>query len=497
MAIAEKLASNTIYLFLDRTIITLFSFIFWLFLAKTVSVESYGIVSVSINLISIVSIFTIFGVSTCLSKLIPEFLTKKKINMVNSYIWSSFKLVSFITLVVSSILLLFSQPISKLLKLPHDAFLLVIVSIISITMYGFFNSVNYGFQKMKKYFISDAIGHLFKLIITVLLVLLGLKYLGPLIGIFICYVVISIILFDSSYIKNKNPISYKKLLYYSFPALIISVSNAIMAYGHYIILVILKNMNITGIFALAFTVSNIIIIFPSVFTFALFPIMSSLSVKKRVENIKGYLLGLILRYSLFIIVPLSLCLILFSTHVVLLFSRPDYISAANYFPLLIPASVISSLANIINWMFYAIGKPRICRNITVATTAIFLIISIPLTFYFSAIGMATAYLFSSFFAFIISFLLVKRYIKVHFFANDILKIFISSILISLLLYFLKSVIHNIFTLVIILIPVSVIYLLILLLLKFYRIEDIRLLKLLFWKIPFIKNIIGLFYGLTK
>jgi hypothetical protein len=57
------------------------------------------------------------------------------------------------------------------------------------------------------------------------------------------------------------------------------------------------------------------------------------------------------------------------------------------------------------------------------------------------------------------------------------------IVILSILFFIEPFIENIFTLVLILFPVSLFYLGILLLTKFYRIEDVRILKYFGERIP--------------
>ena len=64
--LGDKLISNTVYLFLDWFVLSLFAFFFWMILGKTISPVDVGIVATSINLILFVSDFSSFGITYAL-----------------------------------------------------------------------------------------------------------------------------------------------------------------------------------------------------------------------------------------------------------------------------------------------------------------------------------------------------------------------------------------------------------------------------------------------
>jgi len=486
MSIERKLLSNTIYLFFDWFVVSILSFSFWFILAKTLPTKEYGIVTTSINFIMIISAFSILGINVALSKLISELGHKKNFSEAHSYIKMSFKLISIVLLIISFLLFIFSTQISQFLKLPFNSILIIIFSIISITFYTFSGSILQGFQNMKKYFITDAFGYFFKISITLFLLFIGFRYLSPLVGFCLSYLFIFVSRLNLVYFKTKsNSASYKKLFHYALPSLVTSITSSLLGYGNYIILTILKTPEITGIFAVAFTLSGLISILPNVLASALFPIISQLSIKQNAKNKQGYLFSLVLRYSIFLILPISILFLIFSKQAVLLFSSFDYLSATTYFPILIPAAVFVGLSTVFHVSLYGIGKPKIQRNTIVATTILFLLLSIPLTIYFSAVGFSMAYLISMMLLFVLNFIYIRKYLKPKFFIGDILKILFSSSIIALILYLIQPFIQNVFTLTLISIPIGLLYLILLLLTRFYRFEDTRLLEFFGKRIPFI------------
>ncbi len=486
MPIKAKLISNTIYLFFDWIAVTFLSFLFWFILAKNLSATEYGYVTTTVNFIIIVSTFTILGINIALTKLIPEFLGKKKKSTAHYYIKFSFRLLFLPILVTSFILFIFSNQLSQFLKLPYDLFLIIIPSVILLTISNFFASILSGFQLMKKYFVTDAIGFFAKVLVTSLLIFIGFRYyLSPIIGFIISYFIIFVLRLDLNYFKNNHVSStHNKLFYYAFPAFITSITSVLLGYGQYIILTVIKTPEVTGIFAVAFTLSSMISVLPTVLTHALFPIISGLSVNQNTKKRQGYLVAIVSRYSVFLILPISALFLIFSKYAVLLFSSSDYVSATIYFPILIPAAILVGLSTLFHMTLYAVGKPQIQRNTIVITTIMFILISIPLTYYLSAIGLSIGYLTSMTLLFILNLFFIKKYLKPKFFVNDIFKVLFSSLLIASILYFIQPFVQSIFTLVLISIPIGLLYLIILLFIRFYRVEDVELLEFFGKKIPF-------------
>jgi O-antigen/teichoic acid export membrane protein len=489
MTIKRKLFSNTIYLFLDWIGISFFSFLFWVILAKNLSTTEYGYVTTTVNFIIIVSVFSVLGINSALTKLISEFVEKGKRNTGYSYIKFSLKLLSFFLLITSVLLFIFSNNISGFLKLPYNLILLVIPSVIFITLSNFSASILYGFQQMKKYFITDVIGYFIKFFVTLLFFFIGFRYyISPLIGFIFGYFITFVLRFNVNCLKNNNiSLSNSKLFYYAFPTYITSITSVLLGYGNYIIISVLKTPEVTGIFAVAFTLAGLIGVIPSILSNALFPIISGLSVNKNTKKRQGYLIAMVLRYSLFLVLPISFIFLIFSKYAVLLFSSLAYISATVYFPILIPAAILVGLSTIFHTTLYATGKPKIQRNTIVLTTIIFISISIPLTKYFSAMGFSIAYFISMALLFILNFIFVRKYMKPKFFVKDIFKVLFSSLLITAIMYYIRPFIQNIFTLILISIPIGLLYLVSLLLTRFYREVDIELLEIFGEKFPFIQK----------
>jgi len=497
MRIGEKLISNTTYLFLNWALTAVFSFIFWLTLGKTLPKQELGIVSTLINFVILLSWISSLGITMAIQKMIPEF-GGRSTNKVHALIRISIRPIIIALTVVILILFVFSNQFSALLKVPIEGILISIFSLSVIVPYVFFGSVLYSFQNMKKYFLTDFFQISLRLSISILLIFLGFRFYGPMIGFGLGYFIVLFLRINLKYFKNKNTsFSYKKLFYYASPAFILTVTSFLMTNSQYIILTIIKNPGITGIFTIAFLLTSFLGVIINVLSYSLFPIISGLSVDRRTKNKQGYLIGLVLRYSMTIIIPISIILLIFSKWFVLSFSSIEYISASTYFPILIPAAILFGIGGTFNTNLYAIGKPNVSRNILVVTTSLFLITSILAVQYFSALGLSAAYLVSMLLYFTLNLIYIKKFLAIRFFASDTFKIILSSVFIGVLLLFLYPMIYNFITFIMVSVSSIIIYLILLLPLKFYRAEDIKILEFFAKAIPTLSKFLSMVIDFLK
>lgn len=497
MRIGEKLISNTTYLLLDWIVIASISFLFWVSLGKTLAKEELGIVSTLINLVVLLSWVSYLGIILALQKLIPEFKEKNP-KKVSALIRISAKPILIALAIVLLTMFIFSNQLAAILKVSRQGILISIFSLFSLVLFSFFGSIIYGFQNMKKYFLTDSLQSILKLIISLILIFLGLRFYGPLIGFGLGYFIAMFLRVNLKYFRNKNSdFSYKQLFSYASPALISTIAMYTLSNSQYIILTIIKDTGVTGIFTIAFLITSFIAVIVNALTSALFPIISGLSADHKKKSRGGYLIGLVLRNSLIITMPISVVILTFSNWFVLSFSSVEYIYASTYFPMLIPAAILFGLGGIFNSNLYAVGKPKISRNIIVLAALLFLSISIPSVQYFSALGLSVAYLISMAFYFVLNLAYVRKFLKITFFAKDILKILISSAFTGFILLLLYPLVNSTITFVAISIFSVLIYLLVLLPLKFYRNEDIKILEFFAKKIPVLNKFLLAVIGLLK
>jgi len=500
MSVERKLVSNIGFLFIDWFFLTILSFVFWLVIGKTLPPSDYGIISTFIYFTLFLSSITPIGFSFAVSKLIPEYVEKKKMGNVKKIIYFSLKVVFASSFILTLLLFAFSSNLTEILKMSQNTVWLLLLSVLIYSFNIISGSIVYGFQKMKNYMFANLFGGSMKAFGSLFLIFIGFGYFGPLIGFILAASIATlykfkIFLSDIKSVKSLGKIKFPEIMHkYALPAFISLFAWTIFTNTHYIILTIIKNPEVTGLFAVAMLLtSQISVIFNSITT-GFFPIISAVSSRRNTKIKQKYLTTMVLRYGIFITILIALFLGFFSEEIILIFSDPEYLVASSLFPWLLIAAIIFGPANLFLSTLYAIGKPKLNRNITVLVAIIFLSFSMILTYYFSSLGLSIAYFLSVSLMLIISFIYLRKFIKINIRKIMLDKLFIASIISFFLFMYITPLIRGgipkiFLRLVFSGILLIIVYCGILLGLKFYQKEDVKILRFISEKLrwPF-KNI---------
>ncbi|MEM5879101.1 MAG: oligosaccharide flippase family protein [Candidatus Aenigmatarchaeota archaeon] len=486
-----KLISNTIYLFLEWFVVNLLSFLYWLTTGKTLLPEEYGIVSTTTNLAMVLSGISLLGLNLSVMKLLPEYLSRKENKKVVSLMRISLQIIILTNLAIALILILFSVQIASSLKVPITVVWISIAILFAVSFSNQFGSIIYGFQNMRQNFISNFFGQLTKVFISMLLIFLGLGYLGPLLGFLLGFLLIAFMRFKFSYYyfsSSTEKINIKKIMKnYALPAFVSFLAWTLFLNGQYVLLTILKNPEATGIFTIAMVLTSIVATLPSILNSALFPVISSLSIDRNSEKNQSYLIQLVFRYSLFLTLPIAAFLTIFSKPVILIFSRPEYLKSSELFPILVTGSLIYGLGNIFLSSLYAIGKTKTNMNIVILTTLLFLCLAIPLASFLAEFGMALAYTLTVILLTLLSFFYLRKNLKIKFPLKNMIKCLVAVFVSILFLYITTGFTASLITGIPLAIIAGLIYLEILILLRFYVKEDVKILEFFASKSPVFKK----------
>lgn len=489
--IKNRLISNTFFISLEWAFVSFTSFLYWLIIGKTLPPSDYGIVNIFTNFTVILASFIPLGTSVALFKLIPEYLERKEFGKITSSIRFTIKVIVITTVVISAIIIVFSDFISSIFKLPNPVILLLPISLFGYAIFNHQAQIMLGFQHAKKLALTSAIGYSVKVTISALLILTNMHFFGPIIG----FVVSSIMIFLMRinyllYDKKPSKIDGKKIIItFGLSALVLRIAMLLFNSSPPLILSLFHTPEVVGIFGIAILLANQLHAIPTIFSSALFPITSHLSVIKNTEKRQTHLINLVVRYSLLITLPLLIFIILFSGKLIMLISQEAYLPAKSILPILSIGSIIFGISFIFVRSIYALGKADIHRNIILFSSAIFIFISIPSAYFFSVLGISFAYTISTSVLFITSLIFLKKLIKYSPQWKTIGKLLIANLISLSILYFLSNLAPNIWIGILYTLIIGMFYLILLLFLRFYTKDDITLIKTFSDHIPVGKNLI--------
>ncbi|MEM3393644.1 MAG: oligosaccharide flippase family protein [Candidatus Methanomethylicia archaeon] len=480
--------SNSFYLFLDLLIVNFLGLVFWFFNGRFLFPEEVGIVYTSVNLATILSSLSLLGFQGVLTKLIPEYLKKNQHNKIVALSRFTLKIILISNTIIILILLLFSPTVQSLLNIPDKVLTFSSFLLLSFSLSAFFGYIILGFQNMRTFLITDFIGMAAKLILTIILFFLGFGYISPLIGVLFGYILIDLNRFKKSWFfpSSEEKIDIKEIfLEYALPYF--TGITAVLVFSNFQILLLasLQGQYVTGRYSVAFLITSFISIIPFILSQALFPIISQLSVGREVEK-QSYLIGLVLRYALFIMLPLAMTLIFFSKPILLLI-RSEYAGVTDILSILTIASILFGLGQLFSHNLYAIGKTKLNRNIWIISAIIFLLISPILINLYSAQGLAISFTLASLIFLILGYHFIRKTITLKIDWINLLKLIIPLSLLFIFFYIADIIQANLLIKIIFAVFGGIVYLLILIPLRFYKKYDLRILYIIFEKLPIMKR----------
>jgi stage V sporulation protein B len=479
MSTIKKMASNTFYIFLNSLSFTCLSILYFIIAGKLLTPSEYGVANSIIQFAGLVTAFSTIGMTNAALKLVSEYKETRKIKKLHSCVKYCLKFLLLINVPIS-LLIFFSSPILATYIFNNQALILPfsVSSFITIalTLSSFFGSVIYGLGKVKIYFLTDFLANLTKVVFAIpLILLLKLGFWGPILGYFFGLTFSGIIRFKKIEIKDKGKPDKNAVWQYSLPALVTAVFGTILTATPVLILSSFSSTSEAGIFSLTNALASLLLFIPNIVYTASFPIFSGLHGKKDHSKIE-MVINTIFKYTLMISIPLSLVFMTFPQFLIRLVAKPAYLSGTSTLSVLGMVGLFWGLGNILVNSLYALGKPKITRNIMIVTSLIYLVISIPLSILYASLGMATAYFVAISFLFFISLFFTRKFYSLKLDYKYLLKIFSSSCIMLSFLVALMSTSSSIYFFITASIIGSILYMFLLLFLKTFDVKDLKLLK---------------------
>jgi O-antigen/teichoic acid export membrane protein len=234
-------------------------------------------------------------------------------------------------------------------------------------------------------------------------------------------------------------------------------------------------------------ISSPIQVLPSILSMSIGPILSALSVGKN-RRLQSSLMKSAFRYVMLVSLLASVMVVMYSRNLVLLFSREEYLPAVSIFPFVCLATVLLSAGDVFNTCLYSIGKAKIQRNVILVSVAAFLASSVPLTYLFSATGMAISYAVSMLVLSYLSYHYTNKFVSVKLDIKPVFKIIISSAVMAALIYFSSSLVTGLVSLLIFGLFFAIFYFALLVPMKFYNKDDVKVIMFVGEKVPALRKL---------
>ena len=439
----KKVVKGTGVVFIGTILGTLLGFVFRVIVVRYISKAEYGLLSLSLAMINILSMVSCLGFINGVPRFISYALGKKEYGKVWATIKTSIYLVAAFSIGFALILFFFSSHIADFFHEPDLASVIKIITFLLplIALTELLISILRGLEDVKaKVYFQDIFSMGIKIFIISVVILLGFSFNGV-----ICTYLISNFLtlfFLVYYTKNRlfgsiprklnsNFSILKELLCFSLPLLGSSIFNLLRQRLTILFLGYFKTADVVGLYNAALPLAQLISMPLTAITFIYLPIASQLYAQHNIQDMKT-LYTTVTKWTFCITLPIFLCMFLAPKLIIRVLFGVKYIEASTALQILLFGFFIHTLLGPNGMTLVSLGKTKImlfCSAIGTFTGIIAAILLIP---HYGLNGAAT----SSFTSLIImnfsSSLFLFKTSTVHPFSND----YIKPISITFVLYFI-------------------------------------------------------------
>jgi O-antigen/teichoic acid export membrane protein len=449
-------------------------------LTKTLGAEGYGIWAQAIVTIALITPLVTLGLSSAMIRFLAAERDKKEIQ---EGFYSSSLLIFFVSLLASSILFIFSEPIAASLFGGATEVVKLIAVIIPFwnldtTLFSLFTA----FNQMKRYSIFRIAETFGEVGLVAYMVLSGFGIYGAVISILIIRIVIilvmSVLVIKEIGVKIPDFSKLKSYLHFGLPLVPSTIFAWIAASSDRYVIVYFLGIAPVGIYSAAYNISQAAIFMSlAPISFVLVPTLSRLYDDKKIEEVKTHL-RYSLKYFLMFAIPVAFGVSTLAKQILMILATSEFVYTGSVvIPFVALSMVLSGIYSIIGTIFILVKKTKIYGLIWGLAALTNLSLNIVLVPYIGILGAAIATLISFAIASAITVRMSFKYLKFEIDWSFIIKSIIAAVIMSLIIWKLNPI-----GTLNVLVSIGVgagIYFLILVLLKGIEREEVGFLKSMF------------------
>ena len=418
-------------------------------LTRTLSITEYGVYSILSATISILKSIFILGLSGFIITRLPSFKYPKKVRAMFSII--TFELVFL--LAILSILFIPLIQNTLLFYLKIEGYKLEFqLSLIIIFVSLFFNLFSYYLVANRKMEFNSFVCFLSKCLWIIFLIpaFLILKKINlPIVfSIWLLGFIVSLIIIvlyirkDVSFffakVKTISSPLLKNALFFSLPLVPVTMSSWIITVADRYMLNYYKGAALTGIYSLSYSLVGIVLAFSAIISTVLYPYIAKAWGEKKNHHI---LFNAMLKYSLMIILPAMVGLLVMREQIITLVSGIDYIAGSSAIVILISFPLFDSLINIYTRNLLLREKTKIMSSVYISGAILNIVLNVLLIPRYGINGAAIATIISYSFMFIVFYFISRKQFSWDFEFLRIFRIIAASILMGIIILLINPQIY--------------------------------------------------------
>jgi len=395
-------------------------YFFRLILARTLSIEEFGLFFAVFGFLNMLYGFKTFGVGSAYVRFLGEYKEKKMHRETKNLVLFYVFIQLIIFGVISIVLLLLSNYLSINYFKTEKAFWPLIIltatfffSIFISTFRGFF----LGYQKMDFYSGIEFFQTAAAIVFTLIFFKLGIDFLAPSYAYLVSFLLVSLWsfflflrLFPIFKIKMKKDfIVFKKLVKFTIPVTIGAIASSLIASEDTIILTYFRSLKEVALYSVAMPTVSMMRYFPKALSIVIFPISTQLYFKDK--NKLSETITQIYKYLFILIVPMSFIVFSFSREILNIFFGENFVEAATSMSILAVSMVFSTIYVINQNILIGVDKPKVYVKVLFIEAGICTLLDLILIPKFGIIGAAITSLISAICLLFFTSLEIRKYVN--------------------------------------------------------------------------------------
>lgn len=493
----QKIARGTGIIFIGTIVGMLLGLVGRIVVVRYISQSEYGIYSLAIVMISIFATISTMGLKEGLARNVAYFRGRNEKEKIRGAVYSSIWIILISSLVLSSILFLTSNLISKNifnsseLSLPLKIFSIAVPFIV---LSGILASIFRGYDRVEpRTYFENILRNALFILFVVGVVLLDLSFIGVVYG-YLAAAMVTCVAFVA-YAMKKLPVPIfsirkdmygnnilKELLFFSLPILAISVLNLVLGWTDTLMLGYFKTSDVVGLYNGALPLARLIIIAFSSASMIYIPIASGLYSRNLIKEMRR-IYQVLTKWILSVSIPIALIFILFPETVLNFIFGVEYVQAVPALRILSLGFISQIFLGLNGSSLVVMGKTKFLMFSSLFGAIFNVVLNVVLIPDFGIGGAAIASITSFWIVGILNLAKIYHFSKIHPFTRNYMKPLVISIILTAIIYASTSILRIEFWMIPIILFIFLFsYGILLLLTRSFDKEDIEILLIIEKKI---------------
>jgi O-antigen/teichoic acid export membrane protein len=414
MSDARTIAKNTTVLYIAQMITLALGFFITIYTVKYLSVDSFGILSAALALTGIYVVFGDLGLSTLTVREVArdKSLTRKYVG--NTTIMKFFLSIFTFLLTVLTVYVFGYDDVTV------NVIYILTVAFIFNAFSSIFYSIFQSYQKMEYQSVATILNSIVMLIGTFLVIYLGLDVVAfalvYLAANAINFIYILVTYIWKFYLPNVelDLNFWKPTIREALPLSITSIFNVLVFRLDSVLLSVMSGMEAVGFYNAAFRLMEALIVFPAVYTTAIFPVFSILHGSSQKPLQTAYVKSF--KYLTILSLPIAVGITLLAEPIILLLYKAAYIPSILALQLVVWVLPFIFINYIQGSLLTAMNRQVPFLKITAASLVLNVAMNLVLIPIYSFLGAAIATVITEAFSVALSFYVLSKLlakVKVH------------------------------------------------------------------------------------